>query len=173
MLLLCAECSAGDLVLLYKLDDISIQAHSMRSATNNNRWSATLYTISIHALHAECDDTLIFAQHLRSTISIHALHAECDLVWEILATVPETNFNPRTPCGVRRQQTGIVYGMELFQSTHSMRSATKVRMKVGDGISISIHALHAECDIVRKSSLLTSKNFNPRTPCGVQRKHRK
>ena len=103
MLLLCAECSAGDLVLLYKLDDISIQAHSMRSATNNNRWSATLYTISIHALHAECDDTLIFAQHLRSTISIHALHAECDLVWEILATVPETNFNPRTPCGVRLQ----------------------------------------------------------------------
>ena len=26
MLLLCAECSKGDLVLLYKLDDISIQA---------------------------------------------------------------------------------------------------------------------------------------------------
>ena len=125
MLLLCAECSAGDLVLLYKLDDISIQAHSMRSATNNNRWSATLYTISIHALHAECDDTLIFAQHLRSTISIHALHAECDLVWEILATVPETNFNPRTPCGVRLGMGNPCNSTRnKFQSTHSMRSAT-------------------------------------------------
>ena len=153
MLLLCAECSAGDLVLLYKLDDISIQAHSMRSATNNNRWSATLYTISIHALHAECDDTLIFAQHLRSTISIHALHAECDLVWEILATVPETNFNPRTPCGVRprcwlpkdygvryfnpRTPCGVRHcpqilpaDIEEFQSTHSMRSATKTQKMI-------------------------------------------
>ena len=147
MLLLCAECSAGDLVLLYKLDDISIQAHSMRSATNNNRWSATLYTISIHALHAECDDTLIFAQHLRSTISIHALHAECDLVWEILATVPETNFNPRTPCGVRHEKEGEINGFRRrFQSTHSMRSATATNgYRVWNGV-ISIHALHAECD---------------------------
>ena len=79
MLLLCAECSAGDLVLLYKLDDISIQAHSMRSATNNNRWSATLYTISIHALHAECDPVADFPKITVFGISIHALHAECDM----------------------------------------------------------------------------------------------
>ena len=78
MLLLCAECSAGDLVLLYKLDDISIQAHSMRSATNNNRWSATLYTISIHALHAECNENTENDYVITGEISIHALHAECD-----------------------------------------------------------------------------------------------
>ena len=85
MLLLCAECSAGDLVLLYKLDDISIQAHSMRSATNNNRWSATLYTISIHALHAECDAKYFVLGIPSLLISIHALHAECDEVnlWSI------------------------------------------------------------------------------------------
>jgi len=164
----------------------------MRSATNNNRWSATLYTISIHALHAECDDTLIFAQHLRSTISIHALHAECDLVWEILATVPETNFNPRTPCGVRprcwlpkdygvryfnprtpcgvrHEKEGEINGFRRrFQSTHSMRSATATNgYRVWNGV-ISIHALHAECDQSAHEGRWRYKYFNPRTPCGVR-----
>ena len=84
-------------------------------------------------------------------------------------TMIKTNFNPRTPCGVRRKR----------QPIQSLRQ------------QISIHALHAECD--DELSSLTKLNlafqsthsmrsatttatwlisidfyFNPRTPCGVR-----
>ena len=80
----------------------------------------------------------------------------------------------------------------LFQSTHSLRSATDVvtarqatsnsfnprtpcgvrhgnQRGHGPRIPVSIHALLAECDFrvpFARSSLLIS--FNPRTPCGVR-----
>ena len=55
-------------------------------------------------------------------------------------------FNPRTPCGVRPIRLRIGMTSELFQSTHSMRSATS-----------TVFSFSA-----------TRSNFNPRTPCGVR-----
>ena len=57
-----------------------------------------------------------------------------------------TNFNPRTPCGVRR----------TVQLDHTKLS------------SISIHAPRAGCDIQRKANHARTSDFNPRTPCGVR-----
>ena len=121
--------------------------HSMRSATKGEfRWSWTM-EISIHALHAECDmqeagrhaqlERFQSTHSMRSAtmihdnggvtyynISIHALHAECD------PSTTETwagwhYFNPRTPCGVRLVCGYVQYlYKQVFQSTHSMRSAT-------------------------------------------------
>nr|DAL07605.1 MAG TPA: hypothetical protein [Caudoviricetes sp.] len=55
-------------------------------------------------------------------------------------------FNPRTPCGVRLAKIhGHGIDME-FQSTHSMRSATRQLEARKNGTRVSIHALHAECD---------------------------
>ena len=78
--------------------------------------------ISIHALHAECDLDRT-PRDATAVISIHALHAECD-----------TN--------------SIKQGLlcVLFQSTHSMRSATQSMERDTSPATISIHALHAECD---------------------------
>ena len=79
------------------------------------------------------------------------------------------HFNPRTPCGVRRgikdknttvldisihallAECDLKYlpnttSKELFQSTHSLRSATRAEEEIGYTIIISIHALLAECD---------------------------
>ena len=79
------------------------------------------------------------------SISIHALRAECDGYCRY-ALRQCANFNPRTPCGVRL----IVYSFSIkfstFQSTHSVRSATKAPA------------------VITKQR----KNFNPRTPCGVR-----
>ena len=78
-----------------------------------------------------------------------------------------------------------------FQSTHSLRSATKLICACYCRFNISIHALLAECDVLpcrallqlslfqsthslRSATLLVlmlrsySINFNPRTPCGVR-----
>ena len=78
----------------------------------------------------------------------------------------------------------------MFQSTHSLRSATLAGYRFTPYLAVSIHALLAECD--RLTSLTTNKGgvsihallaecdrkwwnataatpgFNPRTPCGVR-----
>ena len=55
--------------------------------------------ISIHAPRAGCDLAVIKPQCL-ATILIHAPRAGCDIA-AILFLTTMTNFNPRTPCGVR------------------------------------------------------------------------
>ena len=79
-----------------------------------------------------------------------------------------TSFNPRTPCGVRRTIIENLQWRMKFQSTHSLRSATKAG-NVFRGIDhVSIHALLAECDLPPASPSLKRRCFNPRTPCGVR-----
>ncbi len=56
------------------------------------------------------------------------------------------DFNPRTPCGVRRP--GHMDGLSRER--------------------ISIHAPRVGCDLLGSSDLCWWMNFNPRTPCGVR-----
>ena len=57
------------------------------------------------------------------------------------------DFNPRTPCGVRPPNLIICFAVYKFQSTHPLRGATAYG---------GVQQTHP-C------------NFNPRTPCGVRR----
>ena len=122
-------------------------------------------------------------------VSIHALLAECDR--NLTKTgIKKLGFNPRTPCGVRRAGWLRLNPLTRFQSTHSLRSATRQNRKavacgqfqsthslrsatrpasrtIGLG-KVSIHALLAECDNISNLSMLLSGRFNPRTPCGVR-----
>ena len=61
-----------------------------------------------------------------------------------------------------------VAAVKLFQSTHSLRSATAVLTTQYIVPSVSIHALLAECDIKPLKERKTKSCFNPRTPCGVR-----
>ena len=97
--------------------------HSLRSATQHNPNQKEQDNVSIHALLAECDTSWRELPAQRA-VSIHALLAECDLAIVLI-------HNPKG----------------LFQSTHSLRSATRT----------SLQASHPQ------------KGFNPRTPCGVRR----
>ena len=56
-------------------------------------------------------------------ISIHAPRAGCDLP-EDFAALLLLDFNPRTPCGVRRSSQGSQHQDGKFQSTHPVRGAT-------------------------------------------------
>ncbi|PJN57787.1 hypothetical protein PAEAM_38940 [Paenibacillus sp. GM1FR] len=85
--------------------------------------------ISIHALHTECDFDVISKIYLIEDISIHALHTECDF----RAYIGDRFYN-------------------LFQSTHSIQSATITGKRVDFDTEISIHALHTECDDYRQAS---------------------
>ena len=96
--------------------------HSLRSATGIEGDSTTLEDVSIHALLAECD--LPICRMSAST----------------------TGFNPRTPCGVRPFDEYKLALFLMFQSTHSLRSATFFVHRYYLTPAVSIHALLAECD---------------------------
>ncbi len=118
--------------------------HSLRSATYEFTGKLTKGDVSIHALLAECD---VLPRRGRK-------RRQC--------------FNPRTPCGVRpmpqsapvwtrrfqsthslRSATRFFFLLQFskkFQSTHSLRSATDRYRAFVLSKSVSIHALLAECD---------------------------
>ena len=123
------------------------------------------------------------------SVSIHALLAECDLAAPPTKKQParfnprtpcgvrpgqcsirhdDSGFNPRTPCGVRRRADPVQARPDRFQSTHSLRSATRGVIFNNGSKEVSIHALLAECDNGKATSPLTTTGFNPRTPCGVR-----
>ncbi len=82
---------------------------------------------STHSLRSATDlDTL---KRLIPAVSIHALLAECDQMGTCLGTVGAC-FNPRTPCGVRQRGHCDICETYKFQSTHSLRSATRVVVSV-------------------------------------------
>ena len=58
--------------------------------------------------------------------------------------------------------------MEMFQSTHSLRSATAMIIDIILDRRVSIHALLAECDPFPPDDIFRGTGFNPRTPCGVR-----
>ena len=144
------------------------------------------FTVSIHALLAECDSVVIAAFPVAFRVSIHALLAECDRsarragnslqvsIHALLAECDEPSlpswsttvcFNPRTPCGVRRN-----YGMagQLF-TCFNPRTPCGVRLLVMmfliPSMRVSIHALLAECDCARPYTLLLNKaNHTLRQP---------
>ena len=123
--------------------------------------------ISIHAPLAGCDAHIV-PQGILRVISIHAPLAGCDSPRR--APRPAGgNFNPRTPCGVRRRQHLHGGGQLVFQSTHPLRGATPKEGLNELVILISIHAPLAGCDETVYVDLSTMHNFNPRTPCGVRR----
>ena len=79
------------------------------------------------------------------------------------------NFNPRTPCGVRRTKAGYHARNWQFQSTHPLRGATGKYFDSWDSGKISIHAPLAGCDRYAARRPSRDTYFNPRTPCGVRR----
>ena len=101
-------------------------------------------------------------------ISIHAPLAGCDRFAEG-GMFPENNFNPRTPCGVRRKSIAFAKILIPFQSTHPLRGATPPFSCSRTKLAISIHAPLAGCDGLPPTCQKLPRHFNPRTPCGVRR----
>ena len=105
--------------------------------------------------------------HRKSEISIHAPLAGCDRCWR-RSRRRSSHFNPRTPCGVRRNRHTGGLTWTRFQSTHPLRGATDHRVLFRHAVPISIHAPLAGCDPDLRASHSHKAHFNPRTPCGVR-----
>ena len=91
-------------------------------------------------------------------ISIHALHAECDVIPLFKSPISMVFQSTHSMRSATSQHLGILCTCK-FQSTHSMRSATKADLPKDHQRPISIHALHAECDLNFSSSVLDCNVF--------------
>ena len=146
---------------------IHISIHAPLAGCDKD-WQGKVYyqSISIHAPLAGCDAR---RQDCRSNqkISIHAPLAGCDGRSVDLA-LWNTDFNPRTPCGVRQELCNRCDNLCQFQSTHPLRGATFFRTLETTFAKISIHAPLAGCDPPVCCDISLRRHFNPRTPCGVR-----
>ena len=122
-------------------EHVDISIHALRKESDAqfpiDRW---LLVISIHALRKE-SDMAIWNGSLVFVISIHALRKESD---------------------IRKKRCHIREG--LFQSTLSVRRATKRQGRTVVDCHISIHALRKESDMSVGLSSLCCQYFNPRSP---------
>ena len=108
------------------------------------RWQC-LRRISIHAPRVGCDH--FRPGNRRGNNPFQSTHPVWGATRNVRNTLPRlSNFNPRTPCGVRRGE----YKQEMYVAL------------------ISIHAPRVGCDMASGQSRSSSSNFNPRTPCGVR-----
>ena len=89
-------------------------------------------------------------------------------VRNLIPNLFRVDFNPRTPCGVRRETEDFSAAHKIFQSTHPLRGATVSLVEQDNYTTISIHAPLAGCDVLYRWRLLCICYFNPRTPCGVR-----
>ena len=82
----------------------------------------------------------------------------------------DQNFNPRAPCGARRNQIGDAALAEIFQPTRPLRGATCLRLRI---LTMTLYFNpRAPCGARRAGSItfrLMSYYFNPRAPCGARR----
>ena len=128
----------------------------------------------------------------KNYISIHAPLAGCD-PHECRAPAGHSDFNPRTPCGVRRSGTRHDGHCPYFNprtpcgvrptSPPSAATITYFNPRAPCGArpdpsnpvhlvaDISIHAPLAGCDSGDPTHRSAPPYFNPRTPCGVRRIH--
>ena len=150
----------------YARADISIHAPLAGRDSGRPRWQVQAH-ISIHAPLAgrDCrhDFSDISASRFQSTrplrgATIHGSHEKAG----------RNHFNPRAPCGARLKELQDRLTEIAFQSTRPLRGATFQGIPFGLSCKISIHAPLAGCDGQPWIFRCSTRNFNPRTPCGVR-----
>ena len=141
--------------------------------------------ISIHAPRAECDSPSVSRRNSHARFqSTHPVRGATSS--SLTRSTAPADFNPRTPCGVRRtpcrtrrssrpfQSTHPVRGAtstlaeasaeRQFQSTHPVRGATiDLTASFGAG-KISIHAPRAGCDNLLEVATAAGKKFQSTHP---------
>ena len=127
----------------------------VRGATTRYDPHDRIHAISIHAPRAG-SDPCFYRPGDHPGISIHAPRAGSDsrIAW---VGSQQIHFNPRSPCGERRQRTYQTYQRQKFQSTLPVRGATVSPRGVVPSTVISIHAPRAGSD--SSALLFRSRNF--------------
>ena len=119
--------------------------HPLRGATSDDYQNGAKRCISIHAPLAGCD---AFVEQVMTRGLDFNPRTPCGVRRDVTIAqcARRADFNPRTPCGVRPFTNKMPKLMILFQSTHPLRGATDARVSSFTEREISIHAPLAGCD---------------------------
>ncbi len=110
--------------------------------------------------------TLVFrGDDERPPVSIRAPRAGGDRQVPALCT-GINRFNPRPPCGGRRNASGGREAARMFQSAPPVRGATPALDVPDDCKVVSIRAPRAGGDVLPRPRDTPIQSFNPRPPCG-------
>ena len=115
--------------------------------------------------------TLTFSRSKPANISIHAPRVGRDYRW-LSNLRQKIHFNPRAPCGARRNHSFPIYNLHGFQSTRPVWGATAIGATEPRPALISIHAPRVGRDLLESDKITADRNFNPRAPCGARRRRR-
>ena len=122
------------------------------------------------SLHSSCNDIALNEKNSPSFCQIHfyrgIFHLLSSCTLSTLRAFNSSSFHPSSP--QIHPFSMIPVTPHLFQSTHSLRSATIPGTGCGRSWPVSIHALLAECDASYLRWRQLGPGFNPRTPCGVR-----
>ena len=143
--------------------------HPARGATMAVKDCLQSPVLSIHAPREGCDGCPPSQDTSPQSISIHAPREGCD-IRPAGSSSPASNFNPRTPRGVRltvMTATPVIPKISI----HAPREGCDAGRYRSILISrISIHAPREGCDgTVDVARPVSRVDFNPRTPRGVRR----
>ena len=146
-----------------------ISIHAPRVGCDLNRSGLFVQTVKFQSTHPVWGATAVaVATRVSTEISIHAPRVGCDLLHQVPGGLG-LNFNPRTPCGVRRGFRFLSICMTLFQSTHPVWGATSAS-RWSARARRSFQSTHPVwgATLCSRGSRWRKFDFNPRTPCGVR-----
>ena len=146
----------------------SISIHAAQEGCDHRQYRVFCrFPISIHAAQEGCD---LCRLPIRGefSISIHAAQEGCDKRGDG-ASATGSDFNPRSPRGLRPCRAAQFVAGFIFQSTQPKRAATNHVGKLHSFTAISIHAAQEGCDNGRITGRRKRNYFNPRSPRGLRR----
>ena len=127
-----------------------------------------VYSVTFQSTHPVRGATRprLFGRRKVLLISIHAPRAGCDSVCAGHCS-SHSNFNPRTPCGVRHRQPRLPGSPKKFQSTHPVRGATTGSHIVDTGLEFqSTHPVRGATAFLASERLLYPISIHaPRAGC--------
>ena len=118
--------------------------HPLRGATLRTLQWCPQTEISIHAPARGATAIVVFLLPTVTFQSTHPMRGATPV--SSSPPVSSSDFNPRTPCGVRPPSPWHRAPCAIFQSTHPLRGATKYDFSATAEPMISIHAPLTGCD---------------------------
>ena len=138
----------------------------MRGATRHWCCSLLPHGVSIHAPRAGRDYRPRGGRSPRQSFNPRAPCGARRDVWDVEKLAE--SFNPRAPYGARQPHYIGICQKQLFQSTRPVRGATGIHGASVTVHVVSIHAPRAGRDLLCGCCQGRHWRFNPRAPCGAR-----
>ena len=150
-------------------DGLRISIHAPRAGSDKKTRLSRCMTVLFQSTLPVRGATLARdALGRKPEISIHAPRAGSDISFNAQYR-KDADFNPRSPCGERLEQSKKEYEKYIFQSTLPVRGATSdISERITENFNFNPRSPCGE-RLFRRTGKKARKHFNPRSPCGERR----